>query len=170
MLCGCLQSSQSNNNLYGKWTKDYCDCDKNSKDKFFYNDDIVKEIYWRSTNLVNDHVRRLTNVGRVLILGLGEIMFKGTSLTHDYVEVLMQCHICKKEKWVTFEYGFKGKQCCVGYYSRNHSLHACISNCENRTMGSIKEKFDDLKGFGKGTYHFIKHNCKTFAKTFFQLL
>ena len=170
MGCGCLQSAQSNNNLYGKWTKDYCDCDKNSKDKFFYDDDIVKEIYWRSTNLVNDHVRRLTNVGRVLILGLGEIMFKGTSLTHDYVEVLMQCHICKKEKWVTFEYGFKGKQYCVGYYSRNHSLHACISNCENRTMGSIREKFDDLKGFGEGTYHFIKHNCKTFAKTFFQLL
>ena len=170
MLCGCLRSVQSNNNLYGKWTKDYCDCDKNSKDKFFYNDDIVKEIYWRSTNLVNDHVRRLANVGRVLILGLGEIMFKGTSLTHDYVEVLMQCHICKKEKWVTFEYGFKGKQYCVGYYSRNHSLQACISNCENRTMRSIKKKFDDLKGFGEGTYHFIKHNCKTFAKTFFELL
>ena len=170
MLCGCLRSVQSNNNLYGKWTKDYCDCDKNSKDKFFYNDDIVKEIYWRSTNLVNDHVRRLTIVGRVLMLGLGEIMFKGTSLTHDYVEVLIQCHICKKEKWVTFEYGFKGKQYCVGYYSRNHSLQACISNCENRTMKSIKKKFDDLKGFGEGTYHFIKHNCKTFAKTFFELL
>ena len=169
MGCGCLQSAQSNNNLYGKWTKDYCDCDKNSKDKFFYDDDIVKEIYWRSTNLVNDHVRRLTNVGRVLILGLGEIMFKGTSLTHDYVEVLITCRRCKKEKWGTFEYGSAGKQFCVGYYSRNCALNADIINC-NRTLGSLYKKYDELQGFGKGTYHFIKHNCKTFAKKFFNSL
>ena len=169
MGCGCLQSAQSNNNLYGKWTKDYCDCDKNSKDKFFYNDDIVKEIYWRSTNLVNDHVRRLANVGRVLIFGLGEIMFKGTSLTHDYVEVLITCRRCKKEKWGTFEYGSAGKQFCVGYYSRNCALNADIINC-NRTLGSLYKKYDELQGFGKGTYHFIKHNCKTFAKKFFNSL
>ena len=167
MLCGCLQSVQSNNNLYGKWTKDYCGCEIGADDA--YPDDIVTGIYWRSTNLVNDHVRRLANVGRVLILGLGEIMFKGTSLTHDYVEVLITCRRCKKEKWGTFEYGSAGKQFCVGYYSRNCALNADIINC-NRTLGSLYEKFDELKGFGEGTYHFIKHNCKTFAKKFFNSL
>ena len=167
MLCGCLQSSQSNNNLYGKWTKDYCGCEIGADEA--YENDIVTGIYWRSTNLVNDHVRRLTIVGRVLMLGLGEIMFKGTSLTHDYVEVLITCHKCKKEKWGTFEYGSAGKQFCVGYYSRNCALNADIINC-NRTLGSLYEKFDELKGFGEGTYHFIKHNCKTFAKKFFKSL
>ena len=167
MLCGCLKSVQSNNNLYGKWTKDYCGCEIGADEA--YVDDIVTGIYWRSTNLVNDHVRRLTIVGRVLMLGLGEIMFKGTSLTHDYVEVLITCHKCKKEKWGTFEYGCAGKQFCVGYYSRNCALHADIINC-NRTLGSLYEKFNDLKGFGEGTYHFIKHNCKTFAKKFFNSL
>ena len=167
MLCGCLQSSQSNNNLYGKWTKDYCGCEIGADEA--YVDDIVTGIYWRSTNLVNDHVRRLTIAGRVLMLGLGEIMFKGTSLTHDYVEVLITCHRCKKEKWGTFEYGCAGKQFCVGYYSRNCALHADIINC-NRTLGSLHEKYLELEGFGEGTYHFIKHNCKTFAKKFFNSL
>ena len=167
MLCGCLQSSQSNNNLYGKWTKDYCGCEIGADEA--NEDDIVTGIYWRSTNLVNDHVRRLTIVGRVLMLGLGEIMFKGTSLTHDYVEVLITCHKCKKEKWGTFEYGCRGKQFCVGYYSRNCALHADIINC-NRTLGSIHKKYLELEGFGEGTYHFIKHNCKTFAKKFFNSL
>ena len=167
MGCGCLQSSQSNNNLYGKWTKDYCGCEIGADEA--NEDDIVTGIYWRSTNLVNDHVRRLTIVGRVLMLGLGEIMFKGTSLTHDYVEVLITCHKCKKEKWGTFEYGSAGKQFCVGYYSRNCALHADIINC-NRTLGSIHKKYLELEGFGEGTYHFIKHNCKTFAKKFFNSL
>ena len=167
MGCGCHQSSQSNNNLYGKWTKDYCGCEIGADEA--NEDDIVTGIYWRSTNLVNDHVRRLTIAGRVLMLGLGEIMFKGTSLTHDYVEVLITCHKCKKEKWGTFEYGSAGKQFCVGYYSRNCALHADIINC-NRTLGSLHEKFLELEGFGEGTYHFIKHNCKTFAKKFFNSL
>ena len=167
MLCGCLKSVQSNNNLYGKWTKDYCGCEIGADEA--NEDDIVTGIYWRSTNLVNDHVRRLTIVGRVLMLGLGEIMFKGTSLTHDYVEVLITCHKCKKEKWGTFEYGSAGKQFCVGYYSRNCALHADIINC-NRTLGSIHKKYLELEGFGEGTYHFIKHNCKTFAKKFFNSL
>ena len=167
MGCGCLQSSQSNNNLYGKWTKDYCGCEIGADEA--YVDDIVTGIYWRSTNLVNDHVRRLTIAGRVLMLGLGEIMFKGTSLTHDYVEVLITCQRCKKEKWGTFEYGSAGKQFCVGYYSRNSALNADIINC-NRTLGSLYKKFDELEGFGEGTYHFIKHNCKTFAKKFFNSL
>ena len=46
MLCGCLRSVQSNNNLYGKWTKDYCGCKIGADEA--YENDIVTGIYWRS--------------------------------------------------------------------------------------------------------------------------
>ena len=161
------QSSESNNYKYGKWTDDYCKC-KEGSSKVFY-DDTVTDIYWRSTYLVNDNLRRLTTAGRVFTLGISEILFKGKSLTHDYVEVRVICSKCGEEKWVTFEYGCNGKCWSIGYYSKNYSLHGSIFNC-NRRLEPILKIYKDLEGFEGEDYNFISNNCKTFAKKFFKLL
>ena len=41
--------------------------------------------------MVNDHVRRLSTVGRIFSLGISELRCKGNSLTHDYIEDRIEC-------------------------------------------------------------------------------
>ncbi len=164
---GSNSNLESNNNYYGKWTDDKCEC--KDGDKYVFDDDKVTDIYWRSTYLVRDSIRNLSTAGRIITLGISEIWCKGNSLTHDYVEARVECSKCGMEKWVTFEYGCSGKSWRVGYYSKCYSKNGSINSC-SRSFKSILDKYNSLKGFTDKDYRFTSNNCKTFAEKFFDIL
>ena len=160
-------SSGSNEREYGRWTTSKCDCEKGGDEVF--NESIIDSMSWRSTYLVNDHVRRLSTAGRIFSLGISEIWCKGQSLTHDYIEAHVICSKCKSGKWLTFEYGCEGKTWSIGYYSRYYSENGTWKNC-HQIFKDVLDKFNNLSGFEDKDYSFTDNNCKSFAEKFWDIL
>ena len=160
------QSSQSNEQKYGKWVDDKCNCENGGNN--VYDESIVDEISWRSTYLVNDHLRRLSTAGRIFSFGISEIWCKGNSLTHDYLEAHVKCSKCGSGKWVTFEYGCEGKCWSIGYYSKYDSENGnwkCY-----RKFKDILNTHNNLSGFEASDYSFTGNNCKKFAEKLWDAL
>lgn len=155
------KSSESNEDYYGQWKESKCSCANGGN--IWFNDDIVEDIYWRSTYLVNNHVKRLSTFGRVMSFGLSEIWCKGMSLTHDYIEAYIKCSKCGSHKWVTFEYGKGGKNWRIGYYKKSYSENGSVTNIY-KNFKYVLDKYSALSGFEAKDYKFTKNNCKDFAR------
>ena len=161
------KSSNSNEAEYGEWTKNTCDCEKGREE--VCNESIIDSMSWRSTYLVNDHLRRLSTAGRIFSLGISEIWCKGESLTHDYIEAHVICSKCNVGKWLTFEYGCGGKCWSIGYYSKCYSINAKWEKCHQKFI-DVLNKFNNLSGFEAKDYSFTGNNCKKFAEKFWDVL
>ena len=157
----------SDKEKYGEWRKDKCYCEKG--DKVCYDDDIIKTITWKSTKLFNNHMRRLSTAGRIFTLGISEIWIKGQSLTHDFIEVALKCSKCNWYKFVTFDYGYGGKHWKIGYYRKTLSVNKVRENYD-KTFLYVLNKLEDLPGFEGKDYSLTNNNCKTFAKSFWEVL
>ena len=161
------KSSNSNEAEYGEWKKDKCGCENGGEN--VCNESIIDSMSWRSTYLVNDHLRRLSTAGRIFSLGISEIWCKGESLTHDYIEAHVICSKCNVGKWLTFEYGCGGKCWSIGYYSKYYSINAKWEKCHQKFI-DVLNKFNNLSGFEAKDYSFTGNNCKKFAEKFWDVL
>ena len=163
---------QSNMRKNGGW-KDGEECCQKSYGK------KITKIIWKSCPLTNEIITALSEGVRLKInqfFGFTGGCVIPDNLTHDFVEVYIECENeeCKKENkncyCCTFEYGSDGTSKDVGRYENwlDGRKSFVPKNFKYNYLLLIFEKYEKI--FLAKDYDFLNHNCKTFASAFYSEL
>ena len=155
-------SSESNQRKYGEW-----ESGKKCCDKIFYQK--VIKITWARCRLTNSALHKMSQ--------LCKCFTKGQDLSHDFIEAQIECENpeCKNKKerkfYYTIEYGSDGRCMEVGQYKNILKVINIFNPRHELTVKSLKRIYDNSSEYFKSdNYELLNHNCKVYAKNFYDNL
>ena len=152
-------SSGSDQCKYGKWEEGKKCCNQ------MYYQEVIK-ITLASCRMTNSSLHKMSK--------LCTCFTKGQDLSHDFIEAQIECKNpdCQNKEerkfYYTIEYGSDGRHMDVGQYKNKLKEINIYNPRYGLTVKSLKRIYDNSSQYFEAKdYKFLDHNCKVYAKNFY---